>query len=131
METQGVYFEELVDACHEVFAEHDFVRSGARGTRLMYEKPGSTLDFLAWGGLTTDEKLMVRAAVTIHELGVDAFEVDCQPYIVTNAGGHMEEARKVSRLQSGKYQKILDEVKRRVETNRLDFGQGWDRSSLD
>ncbi len=132
VELEGVYHQEVVDACHEVFSAHDYVRAGQRGPRLLYERPGTTMEFLAWGGLSTDERLLNRLVVTIHDLGSDAFEVECQPFIVTHAGGHMEEARKVSRYRSGPYQRMLEEVRDRAHAQCLPGGVGgWDASVLD
>lgn len=122
IELEGVMFHEIEEACTEVFGAEDFRKAGVRGTRLLYERPGSTMDFLTWGGLRTDEKILVRLAIHMRQLGADAFEVECQPFIVTSAGGHMEAARKISRLSSGKYQKLMDQVKERVTNARNPYG---------
>lgn len=128
-EIQGVFFQEVVDACGEVFAEHGYRLAAAHGPRRIYEKPGSTMDFLAWGDFSMGDELVERLNINIRELGPEAFEVDCQPYIVTEAGGHMEKARKISRLKSRKYQEMIDEVKERALSGHLagyDDTVAWD-----
>ena len=109
----GVFREQVVHACNEVLRDHDYRFSARRGSNYLYEKPGSAMDFLAWGGFSTDQEVVVRLALYIRELG-DAYEIECQPFIVTRPGEHLEEARNVARLKRGKYQKLLDEIKERV-----------------
>ncbi len=112
VEIEGVFFEEIVDACNEVLPQHGYEFVRQRGTRLMYEKRASTMDYLAWGGWSTNEdELIERLSVNLREMGADSFELECQPYFVTDAGGHMEEARKISRMKRGKFQRLLEEVK--------------------
>lgn len=124
----GVYREQVISACTEVLREHDYRFSKSLGAVYLYEKPGSKMDFLAWGGFSTDEEIVIRLAVAIRDLG-SSQEVEAQPYIVLRPGEHMEEARKISRLKTGKYQKLLNEVKERVyqggDTNLEDW-EAWD-----
>ncbi len=118
VEIQGVYFAEIVNACADVLGEEDFRLAGAKGPRRIYEKPASTMDFLAWGGFYSDDEMVIRLNVYIRELGVDAFEVECQPFIVTNVGRHMEDARKISRLKGRKYQRLLNRIRDRALAGR-------------
>lgn len=110
---EGVYREQVVTACNEVLMNHDFRFSANRGNNYLYERPSSTMEFLAWGGgFSSDQEVVVRLALRIRELG-DSHEVDCQPFIVIRPGEHLEEARKMTRLKSRKYQKILNEIRAR------------------
>ena len=85
------------------------------------------MDFLAWGGLYSDDEMVERLNIYIRELGVDSFEVECQPYLVSNVGRHMEEARKISRMKSKKYQRLLEEVKESaIGVGALDYPQAYD-----
>lgn len=125
---EGVYREQVISACTEVLREHDYRFSKSRGSVYLYEKPGTTMDFLAWGGFSSDQEVVIRLAVSIRELG-NAQEVEAQPFIVLRPGEHMEEARKISRLKTGKYQKLLDEVKDRVfqgGDTELEDWEAWD-----
>ncbi len=109
---EGVYQEQVVSACSDVLKDHGYRFSTSRGSSYLYEKPGSRMDFLAWGGFSTDQEVVVRVAVHIRKLG-DAYEVECQPYIVIRPGEHLEDARKMTRMKTGKYQKLLNEIKER------------------
>ena len=109
---EGVFREQVVTACNEVLRKHDFRFSASRGSTFLYERPSSTMEFLAWGGFSTDQEVVIRLALRISELG-GAYEVECQPFIVIRPGEHLEEARKMTRLKSRKYQKILNEIKER------------------
>ena len=110
---EGVFREQVVTACNDILKNHDFRFSASRGSSYLYERPGSTMEFLAWGGsFSSDQEVVVRLALRIRELG-DAYQVECQPFIVIRPGEHLEEARKMTRLKSRKYQKILNEIKER------------------
>ena len=109
---EGVYLEQVVSACSDVLKDHGYRFSSKRGNNYLYERPSSTMEFLAWGGFSTDQEVVVRLALYIRELG-DAHEVVCQPFIVSRPGEHLEDARKMTRLKSRKYQKLLNEIKER------------------
>ncbi len=112
VEIEGAFFEEIVDGCHEVLPKEGYKFVGQRGSCVIFEKRASTMDYLAWGGWSTSEdELVERLRLNVREVGSDSFQLECQPFFVTDAGGHMEEARKISRLKSGKFQRLLEDVK--------------------
>lgn len=129
VDIQGVYLAEIEGAFKDVLTEHDYRFVSSSGPRLVYEKPASTMDFLAWGGLYSDDEMVERLSIYIRELGVDSFEVECQPYLVSNVGRHMEETRKISRMKSKKYQRLLNEVRDSAVgagMGALDYSEAYD-----
>ncbi|MFT5404251.1 MAG: hypothetical protein ACI9DF_003094, partial [Verrucomicrobiales bacterium] len=82
-EIEGAYLQEVIDACSEVFAESEYRFLRRKGSRFLYEKDGSTIDFLKWGGFSSDTKVVERLNIYIRELGSDSFELECEPFIVS------------------------------------------------
>ena len=130
-EIEGAYVQEVIDACTEVFGENDYRFVRRRGPRFLYEKEGTMMDVLKWGGFSSETKVVERLSVHIRELGADSFEVECEPFIVSRPDDYMEESRKINRLKVGKYQKMLDAVRESCQrgglpTEEIEDWDSWD-----
>jgi hypothetical protein len=98
----------------EVFQEHGFQRLYTNRTTMTFDKAGSTMSNLLYGGWEP-RTVGDRAKVSINPNGPGAFRVDCYAYRVTDRGDRlMEEEKKLGSAASGKYRKILAEVQARM-----------------
>lgn len=128
---EGVYADQIRLACDSVFQEADYRFLRARGNRrFIYEKPGTAMHFLAYGDFSmSDDKIVERLSISVQSVGPDAYQIDCEPFIVTDPDDHMEEARPISRLKRGKYQSLLNQVKALCDAGGVDTvpdGDHWD-----
>ncbi len=127
VEIDGVYRQEVIDATAEVMEAEGYKYLRSRGPVYLYEKPGSKMDYLAWGGWNSDQEVAERVSLQIRDAGPDAVELRCEPFIVVDPDKHMEEARKMSRMKSGKYRKLLESIKERcLDGVSASLGDDWD-----
>ena len=96
------------DAARRVFEEEGY--TGVWGVMSMvFQRPGSTLDNLAYGGWDLSS-VTVRVELTIAEVGTVGHRLDCDVHLVRNAGDHVfEDSHK--KTGKGGYQKMLDRVR--------------------
>lgn len=95
----------------KVFEEDGY--TGTAGVRTMvFTRPGSTLDNLAYGSWDLSS-VSTRVEVTFVEEPSGDYRVECDAFIVRNAGDHVfEDSYKKS--SKGKYQKLLNQIRDRL-----------------
>ncbi len=102
---------QIAAAAAEVFQSHGYLRTGKRtGNNLIFEKPGSKLSNLAYGNWIGDVPIWTRVKVSIIPTGEARYTLLCIAYNVRDRGGATEEEMKISKMSSGRYQKLLNEV---------------------
>jgi hypothetical protein len=87
---------------------------------LIFEKEGTQGQSLAYNGVVGTQygqQTLNRVKVRVIDRGDGSCRVNCQAYIVRDAGNRVgEDEIKLNSLRSGPYQKLLDEVAERLKT---------------
>jgi len=89
------------------------------GNTLVFEKEGTQGDNLAYNGLVGTHygaQTIVRVRTDIVDVGGGSLRLQCQAFMVRNANeGFFEEEQRLTYFRSGPYQKLLDEVAKRLQ----------------
>lgn len=113
--------EDIQATTVKVFKEADYhtvYRSPGTDT-LVFEKEGTQGQSLAYNGVVgtqAGEQILNRVRVSLTDRGDGSFWLTCQAFVVRDAGGQLGgDEIKLSNLRSRPYQKLLDEVARRLK----------------
>ena len=101
---------QIRDVAVEVFRNHGYSAEKKDPGNLIFEKEGSGMNNFAYGNWLTDSKVWIRVKAAIVPVGEMTARLECRAYIVRDRAGSTEEELPVSRLHSGQYQKLLNEV---------------------
>jgi len=105
---------EIQEATTKVFAENGYERA----TGLVFEKKGSTWNSLAYGGWSR-QPVWVRVRVSLRPHGASRQILGCNAFFVRDRGGDsLEEERKLWMSRRGECEKMLNQIKARVESQR-------------
>jgi hypothetical protein len=109
---------EIRDAAVAVFRENGYQVS-ASSSGLTFEKEGSKLNSVSRDGLVGSHYgavTIIRVRAEVVALGNGAQRLQCQTYMVSGAGdSFFEDEVRLANFRSGPYQKILDEVAKRLK----------------
>jgi hypothetical protein len=95
-------------AVMEVFAAEHYQLKSAKGNTLVFEKPGSSMDTVVWGGWQ-ESGVWTRAKVQIKPFGRTEYVLECEGFRVRGRGDSVfEEEQRM--LKAGPYRKLLDQV---------------------
>ena len=111
--------DKIAAAATQVFRENGY-RGGASGTRKMvFEKEGTYANNLAYNGVvgaTYGAQTLVRVRAELVDLGEGSQRLQCQTFMVRNAGdSFFEEESRLTNIRSGPYQKLLNDVATRLK----------------
>ncbi len=110
---------EIEATADQVFRENGYTAYQAGPYRSLYEKEGSRANDLAYNGVVGTHygaKSLVRVKTEVVDLGGGAHRLQCQTYMVRNAGdSFFEEETRLTNFRSGPYQKLLDEIGNRLK----------------
>ena len=95
----------------EVFQIHGYQVKSMTTSEVVFEKPGSSMENMLYGTLSSG--VWTRVKVRVRDHGLDARLLECNAYRVENHDDRaLETERKL--YKSGPYQKLLEEVKSRL-----------------
>ncbi|MGC3961636.1 MAG: hypothetical protein QM813_28045 [Verrucomicrobiota bacterium] len=101
-----------------VFQDDGYTANSAGG-QLIFEKEASKLTNVAYEGVVGSHygaQTLVRVKVSLVDLGVGAYRLQCQAFIVKDAGdSFFAEEQKLANIRSRPYQNLLDEVASRLK----------------
>src|SRR5262249_26426578 len=84
-------------------------------SNVVFEKEGSKLDNLAYRDWISGPQIWIRVKASIVPVSEAFFRLECQAYAVQDKGQSIfEEEIKMSNFSGRRYQKLLDEVVRRL-----------------
>jgi hypothetical protein len=117
VEIRGKTPDVIRQVTRQVFEEHGY--TGTWGVMSMvFDRPASTLNNLVYGDWDLNS-VSVRVEVNFAELGTDGYRVSCEAYRVRNAGDRVfQDSQKLNKISKGPYQKMLNQVKQRVDAMR-------------
>lgn len=111
---QGRSPEQIIQVTQRVFRENGYFGSSTGGGQMVFQKQGSRMDDISYGGLGSayyGANTMVRVKAEVVELGGDSHRLQCQAYIVRDAGDlRFEEEQRLAGIRRGPYQALLDKV---------------------
>ena len=102
----------ILKTASEVFRAHGFQVKPSPGYSMVYEKSGSNMSNLLYGGWGTGG-VWLRAKVRVAELGTDLCALDCIAVYVRNRGEIGIEEEQAG-PPSGQFKEILKEIKANV-----------------
>jgi hypothetical protein len=105
---------QIGDAAVEVFKNDGYKVAQRNSDRLVFEKEGTKMNNFAYGSWIGDTPVWVRVKGSIVPAGEMTFRLQCTAYMVRDIGGSTEEEIAVSGLHRGQYQKLLDEVAKKL-----------------
>lgn len=111
--------EEIISATTQVFGADGYT-GGMRGSgKMVFEQEASRGTTLSREGLYATQqgaRTVNRVKVEIVPLsGGSSYRLQCQAYIVRDAGALLEDEVRYTNLRSGPYQSLLNEVKKQLE----------------
>ena len=116
---RGAEPNDIQKATIEVFKEDGYA-AGSMGDQLVFQKEGSRMTGLAYQGLIDTSygaKTLVRVKTELVHLSDGACRLQCQAYIVKDAGGDpfFSEEQRLANIRSGPYQSLLNKVAKRFK----------------
>jgi hypothetical protein len=115
VELKGNTPGQIAEATIEVFRANGYKAFMKNFTNLVFEKKASRMDDIAYGDWMGDEPMWVRVKASILPIGEARFRLQCNAFLVRDKNGSTEEELRV-KYRSGPYQKLLNEVARRLGT---------------
>lgn len=111
--------EEICQATSAVFQEDGFKTGVLLPSNMVFQKEGTRGQSLAYGGVvdtTYGSVTMVRVKASIVDLGAKGQRLQCQAYMVRNAGESVfEDETRLLNIHGGKYQGLLNQVAKRLK----------------
>jgi len=107
--------QQLHSVTADVFHEPGYNAAPGSVSTLVFEKQGSTMNNLAYGNWM-GAGIGSRVKVSFIPVSGDIFRIECHAFLVRNKGEVLEEEMPVSGIHSGQYQKMLNEIAKRLKT---------------
>jgi hypothetical protein len=104
---------EIRDVAVKVFEENGYQTAGSGLASMIFEKKAQALVNLAYGDWMGDP-VWIRVKASIVPVSDRSFRLQCDAFRVRDKGMSVEDEVKLKPVQSGPYQKLLDEVARRL-----------------
>jgi hypothetical protein len=111
--------DEIAGVTAQVFQEDGYVGGSMKGHPMVFQKEGSRMTDMAYGGVADTfygAKTLVRVKVDIVTLGADSHRLQCQAYVVKDAGdSFFEEEQRLTNVRRGPYQSLLNKVAKQLK----------------
>ncbi len=98
----------------QVFDDHGYKTAQRDPAHLVFEKEGTRMDNLAYGTWLNDKPVYIRFKASVVPAGEKTFCLQGMAYLVQDIGTGTEEEIAVKHYNRKPYQKILDEVAKRM-----------------
>ncbi|HWW00195.1 MAG TPA: hypothetical protein VNZ64_10910 [Candidatus Acidoferrum sp.] len=110
---------EIQSATVAVFSANGYAGHDKGSGQMVFEKEGTRANNLAYNGVVGTHygaQTIVRVKTELLDLGGGSHRLQCQAYMVRNAGdSFFEEEQRLANVRRGPYQTILDEVAKRLK----------------
>jgi hypothetical protein len=110
---------EMISATTVMVFQEDGYAARAQDGQLLFEKESSRMTNIAYEGLVGSHygaQTLVRVKVSLVDLGAGAHRLQCQAFVVKDAGDKFfAEEQKLANVRSRPFQKLLDEVASRMK----------------
>ena len=110
---------EVISKTTVVVFQEDGYKAGSADGQLVFEKEASRMNNIDYEGVVGSHygaQTQVRVKVSLVDLGAGAHRLQCQAFIVKDAGdAFFAEEQRLTNVRSRPYQKLLDEVASRLK----------------
>ena len=110
---------EIQEATAVVFRANGYAGRSNGSGQMVFEKEGTRANNLAYNGVVGTHygaQTIVRVKTELLDLGDGSHRLQCQAYMVRNAGdSFFEEEQRLANVRRGPYQTLLDEVAKRLK----------------
>jgi hypothetical protein len=110
---------EVEATTQQVFGENGYVGGAPISGRMVFEKEGSRATTVAREGFMAAQsgaRSIVRVRAQVVRLEGDAYRLQCEAFMVTGAGdSFFEEEHRLTNVRGAPYQRLLNEVARRLK----------------
>lgn len=110
----GHSVQEIANVTAQVFREAGYAGGSVGGRQMVFQKEGSRMTNLAYEGAIGSyygAATLVRVKAEIVNLGGDSRRLQCEAYIVKNAGdAFFQEELRLTNVRSGPYRSLLKKV---------------------
>jgi hypothetical protein len=114
VEIRGHTTDEIRQTAVAVFREDGYALSSANGSRLVFERNGSSLNRMAYGSYGND--VMLRVRLETEWVTAGSYRLNCEAWMVRHAGDRiLEDEQELARVRRAPFQKLLDETARRLK----------------
>jgi hypothetical protein len=100
-------------ATADVFHEHGYKAESESLATLVFDKEGSAMNNLAYGNWM-GTPVGTRVRLNFVPIGEYSFRIECHAFIVRNKGEVLEDEITINGIHRGQYQKMLDEIAKRL-----------------
>jgi hypothetical protein len=108
--------EQIAAAAKKVFIGDGYELMEYSGSELVFEKPGSRMQDLSYGGLLSQEGVWVKAVLKITPRDNGLCWVSCDAYMVKNRDDDFfRDETKVLKAFGREYQRLLNRVKKEAQ----------------
>ena len=97
----------------EVFLNEGYELMQAKPDSLVFEKKATALNNFAYGNWM-DTPVWVRVRLAVVPVSDQVWRMECHAYLLRDRGETTEEEMKLTSLRSHPYQKLLDQVQKRL-----------------
>jgi len=105
----------IVQATTNVFARHGFTAGAAGSDQLIFRRPGTLADNLAYGNALFDEKVSLQVVVKLSHVDTHATRLGCSAELVQEANdSFLEDTHPIHLLRKAPYEALLREIKRQL-----------------
>ena len=115
---KGKTAEQILGATMVLFGENGY-QAAASSQGLIFQKEGTRGNTIARDGLVATQagaRTLVRVRADVVDVGGGSHRLQCQAYMVSGAGDvFFEEEHRLANFRRGPYQKLLNEVARRLK----------------
>ena len=111
--------DEICQTAGKVFQENGYAVGSLSPSGMVFQKEGSQGQSLAYGGLVDTyygSSTAVRVRAALVDLSGGSYRLQCKAYMVRHANdSFFEDESALLNFRSGPYQKLLDEVAKRLK----------------
>ena len=110
---------QIRQATAQVFQEDGYVGYDAGGDEMLFQKEGTRANDIGQNGFVDSyygAKTIIRVRAQIVDLGAGAYRLQCQAYMVRNAGdSFFQDQHALTNARRMPYQRLLDKVAQRLK----------------
>lgn len=116
---KGHSVDEIASVTAQVFQEDGYTGGASGNGQMVFQKEGSKMNNLAYEGVAGSyygAKTLVRVKADIVGIGSGSHRLQCQAYMVRDAGdSFFEEEQKLTSIRSRPYQSLLNKVAKKLK----------------
>ena len=113
----GQSHQKVADTAAAVFHEHGYQVTRNGWEHLIFEKPGSTMNNVAYRNWA-EGPVWVRVKLSVVDTAPGTSTLECEAFVLRSRNEPTEEEIRITKLHSHKYKELLQEVAKRLSTHQ-------------